>query len=294
MNFEPISTTRQKEYLDMFAACPQQTSDYTFVNLWGWAEEYSLSWAWTDGLVWIRQEKPSLQYWAPIGSWPEIHWKSLFRKHFNQGDAFCRVPERLIRIWDQEPDLTMAVEESRDHWDYLYDFHELVELKGNRFHKKKNLLNQFRKKYAYHYVPLTGDLIDRALSMQEDWCTWRDCESSDSLSAENRVIERTLGNWEAFIRIQGGAILVDDFLVAYTIAEKLKDDSLVIHFEKGGSEYQGVYQAIHQMFLESLNSDIQIVNREQDLGDEGLRKAKMSYHPIDFLKKYKVILQRLR
>lgn len=290
MQFESITISRQAEYLELFQICPQKTSDYSFINLWGWAEEYGLQWAWEDGLVWIRQTIPVVRLWAPIGSWFEIPWSKRFAEYWGRGDAFYRIPEKLVQVWEKEIGQPVLVDEDRDQWDYLYDFRELVELKGNRFHKKKNLLNQFRKKYNYRFIPFTMDLVDRALAMQESWCTWRDCESSDSLSAENRVIERILGHWGELTGIHGGAILVDDSLIAYTLAENLSADTLVIHFEKGSSEYRGVYQAIHQMFLESLSPGIQWVNREQDLGDEGLRKAKMSYNPVDFQKKYKVIL----
>ncbi|MBA4367820.1 MAG: hypothetical protein C0403_09300 [Desulfobacterium sp.] len=290
MQFEPITINRQTEYLTLLQRCPEKTSDYSFINLWGWAKEYGLEWAWTDGLVWIRQTIPVVRFWAPIGPWFEIRWKDRFAECWKRGDTFHRIPEKLIQVWEKEIGQSVVVDEDRDQWDYLYNFRELLELKGNRFHKKKNLLNQFRKKYKYQFTPFTRDLIDRALAMQESWCTWRDCESSDSLSAENRVIERILDNWGELTGIYGGAILVDDSLIAYTIAENISEDTLVIHFEKGSPEYHGVYQAIHQMFLESLGPGIQWVNREQDLGDEGLRKAKMSYNPVDFLKKYKMNL----
>ena len=79
-------------------------------------------------------------------------------------------------------------------------------------------------------------------------------------------------------------------MVAYTVAERLTRDTLLIHFEKGNPEYKGVYQAVNQMFLANLTDEFIIVHREQDLDDEGLRKAKLSYNPMDFLRKYKVTI----
>jgi hypothetical protein len=136
---------------------------------------------------------------------------------------------------------------------------------------------------------LTDDLIEKALAMQQSWCTWRDCESSDALAAENRVIARFLSYWKDLIGIHGGAIMVNDKMIAYTVAEGLDDETLLIHFEKGDSKYKGAYQAINQLFLKHVKFDYARVNREQDLGDEGLRRAKMSYHPIEFNKKYRVV-----
>jgi hypothetical protein len=133
-------------------------------------------------------------------------------------------------------------------------------------------------------------MIDQAMAMQEDWCAWRDCESNDTLASENKSIARVLDAWDRLDGITGGALQVDEVMAAYTIAEKLPDDTLVIHFEKGCPDFKGSYQAINQMFLANAPEGPTQVNREQDIGDEGLRKAKLSYHPVAFLKKYKIAI----
>ena len=133
-------------------------------------------------------------------------------------------------------------------------------------------------------------MVDQALAMQEDWCTWRDCESHDTLAAENKSIARILGQWQNLKGLNGGALRVEDNLVAYTIAERMPDQTIVIHFEKGNPDYKGSYQAINQLFLENLAPGPDLVNREQDLDDPGLRKAKLSYHPVGHVKKYELAL----
>jgi len=291
LNFEVISLGKQNQYLDNFYRCLQKPSDYSFVNLWGWSDHYGLYWAWSDDLVWIKQTIPNEVFWAPIGSWPDIDWSRCFDTHFDEPITFIRIPEELLRIWGKNTENRIQKEDERAHWDYIYDVKELIELKGNRFHKKKNLVNQFTKKYNYQYVPFDAKMIDMALAMQEDWCTWRDCESSEALSAENRAISKILDNWQTIFGLTGGALLVGQEMVAYTIAEQLSKDMIVIHFEKANPDYKGAYQAINQMFLEHNGEQYDFVNREQDLGDEGLRKAKLSYYPIDFLKKYRVMLK---
>ena len=288
LHFEPIQIEKQEAYLELLHSCPQVTSDYSFSNLFGWGEEYGLSWAWQDQLVWIRQEKPQPGYWAPIGRWDRIGWPALFDRQLDPGFIFTRVPERLVHIWRDTFKGRIDVEEERNHWDYLYSIEELVELKGNRFHKKKNLLKQFKKKYAYRYEHFGANMIEPAMAMQADWCNWRDCESSEVLSAENRSVQKILTHWDRLIGLTGGALMVEDIIVAYTIAEKITDDTVVVHYEKGCPDYKGVYQAINQMFLKHLPREFKWVNREQDLGEEGLRKAKLSYNPERFLKKYRV------
>jgi hypothetical protein len=289
--FEPISLDKQNKYLKCFSQCSQKASDYSFVNLWGWAEVYGLYWAWSDQVVWIKQTIPNEVFWAPVASWPEIDWSRYFNTYFKAPTIFHRIPEDLLMLWKKRIGNRITVEEARNHWDYLYDVDELIQLKGNRFHKKKNLLNQFRKKYGFQFVPFDIEMIDMAAAMQEDWCTWRDCESSDALAAENQVISRVLDSWKKLEGLIGGAIIVDQQMAAYTIAEPLSQDTVVIHFEKGNADFKGIYQAINQMFLEYSGKNYNNVNREQDLGNTGLRKAKLSYNPIDFLKKYQVTLK---
>jgi len=289
LDFEPIQLERAELYHQHLKQTPQVASDYSFANIWGWAREYSLEWAFSDDLVWIRQNSPQPVYWAPVGPWEKIDWPGVFTQDdFKPG--FTRVPEVLADLWRQQAGGMLRIEEDRANWDYIYDVEELVTLRGNRFHKKKNLLNQFKKQNTYHYEPFSAAMIDQALALQDDWCTWRDCEDSDVLSAENRAIQRVFVYWERFPELLGGAIMVEDLIVAYTIAEPLDQDTVVIHFEKGCPAHKGIYQAINQMFLESLEGRFHYVNREQDLGDEGLRKAKLSYHPVTFNQKYRAHL----
>jgi len=291
LSFEPISLDRQKDYLDLLARCPQVASDYSFLNIWAWAEEYGLQWAWDGELAWIKQTRPSEAVWAPVGPWDAIEWET--RLALRNGRAvFIRVPEKLAAIWQSCFGERVEVEPQRGHWDYLYAVSDLVELPGNRFHNKKNLLNQFLKTYVYTYADFGPKLIDHAMAMQEDWCTWRDCESSDLLAAENRAILRIFDRWDAFKHILGGALFVENIIVGYTLAEPLTADTLVIHFEKGCPAYKGAYQAINQLFLARSVSGYRFVNREQDLDSEGLRKAKLSYNPIDFLRKSKVVFKQ--
>jgi uncharacterized protein len=285
--FEKIDMKLQEKYALLLEETAENASDYSFINLWGWAAEYSLSWAWTQGLVWIRQAFPTPALWAPVGSWEGADWPEIFRQPDLRNLPFTRIPEKLLHIWNEALPGRVHAQEAREHFDYIYSVRELIELKGNRFHKKKNLLNQFRKKYEFEYRRIDPDLLPRVLAMQEDWCTWHDCESNDTLAAENRVISRVLQSWDGLSRIQGAAITVQGKIIAFAVAESLTGEMIIIHFEKGLPEFTGIYQAINQMFLEQ-TTGFKLVNREQDLGDEGLRKSKLSYNPIDYIRKYHV------
>ncbi len=288
LRFEPISLDRQEAYLAILSQCPQIASDYSFLNLWAWSDEYRLRWAWDNGLVWIRQSRPDEYLWAPVGLWDAVDWQDRLQASASIASVFTRVPQTLADLWREKLPQAIQPEEERGSWDYLYRITDLIDLKGNRYHKKKNLLNQFNRKYAFTYLPFGADMVEQAMAMQTDWCTWRDCESSDILSSENRAIFRTLKEWKQLAGLFGGALMVDGSMVAYTLAEALTRDMLLIHFEKGDTQYKGIYQAINQKFLANSAADYTFVNREQDLNDDGLRKAKLSYHPVDYLRKYRV------
>ncbi len=285
--FEPISLEMQDAYRERLAASSVTASDYSFVNLWGWAREYGLAWAWGGGLVWIRQSWPEEVYWAPIGTLEEARWEDALAGLGGSNPVFTRVPRNLALLWEKSFPSRVEVSEVRDQWDYLYSVEDLVKLSGNRYHKKKNLLNQFRKRYDYEYRDLNPEILERIMAMQERWCEWKDCESSELLAAENRVVVRLLDAWHRLRDMTGGALFVDGEGAAFCLAERFSPDILIMHAEKGFTEYIGVYQAINQMFL-SAHREFRLVNRQQDLGEAGLRKAKLSYHPTDFVHKYRV------
>lgn len=284
--FEAISLDRREEYLERLARCPQKTSDYSFGNLWGWAEHYGLCWRFGESHVWILQTKPHEVFWAPVGPWSDVDWSTC--PCLSGGLDFIRVPGRLCEILNEAMPDRVQTSEGRDHYDYVYSVPELIALKGNKFHKKKNLLNQFLRSYAYDYNPLTPECVEETLEMQRQWFAWRDPEDSGALLAENEAIVRVLQAWDRLPGLMGGALRVDGEMIAYTVAESLTSEMLVIHFEKGRPGFKGVYQAINQMFLADAGNGHDLVNREQDLGDEGLRKAKLSYNPSLFLEKCKV------
>ncbi|MDL2209788.1 phosphatidylglycerol lysyltransferase domain-containing protein, partial [Desulfovibrio sp. OttesenSCG-928-O18] len=189
--FVPVSLADMAAYNEFHNASRSRAADYGFTNLWGWAEHYGLEWRFTEHLCWIRQTIPYERYWAPMGRWDKVDWAAT--GEFPSGRKFFRVPEKLRDMWQEQLPVTLEVEEARGQWDYLYASEELANLSGNKFHKKKNLLNQFIKKYPDHvYTPMTLDCVESVLRMQEEWCHWYECKGSEALLAENKAVFRVL------------------------------------------------------------------------------------------------------
>jgi hypothetical protein len=209
-----------------------------------------------------------------------------YLKDRNENPYLERVPERFIEDYIKGNAHLTSIED-RDHHDYIYNVKELLELKGNRFHDKKNLVNQFRKNYRYEYIELSAGLIGECLEFEDHWCRIKECGKSPGLERERCAILEMLKNFDS-LDIRGGAIRIGGKIAAIALGEKVSPEILVIHVEKANPDIPGLYQSINQEFLMHEAGGCRLVNREQDLGVPGLRKAKMSYNPVGFIKKYKV------
>ncbi len=289
-SFSPLSLDGMGRYRALHDASRTRAADYSFTNLWGWAEHYGLEWRFTDKLCWIRQTLPTIRYWAPMGKWKDVDWANT--PELTTMGEFIRVPEKLHALWQEAlPDRVVA-SETRGQWDYLYSAQDLAALSGNRFHKKKNLFNQFLKLYPDHiYMAMTLDCVESVLKMQEEWFHWRENEMSEALIAENAAVMRVLSHWDQLPGLVGGTLMLQGKVIGYTVGEQLTDDTLVVHFEKGATQFKGIYQAINCFFVRDAGEGMEYINREQDLDDEGLRKAKESYNPVQYVKKSTVTVR---
>lgn len=289
-NFIPVSLGNADAYYDLWQVTPRRSLDYTLANLWGWQEFYGLEWCFADRLCWIRQTRPEPCNWAPIGDWNAVDWTALLPVAGGApGREFMRVPEALVHIWQKALPELVETGEERGQWEYLYRQEELATLAGNRFHKKRNHYNSFVKAYGEpDYRGVTDAMVEDVLGVQDDWCQWHECSDSPSLLAENEAINRVLTHWDAFRGLTGASLYVEGRMIAFSVGERLDDESLGVHFEKGLNGYKGVYQAMNCEFARHAGAGLRWINRAQDLDEEGLRQAKMTYLPADFLRKYKV------
>ena len=176
-----------------------------------------------------------------------------------------------------------SIEEDRDNFDYIYESEKLISLSGKILHKKKNHLNYFIKNYKYQDVEITDELIKPCMKAAREWCCKNSCRGY--LLYELRAIEELLINRDK-LNIIGMAIYVDGKISAFTLGEIVNENMAIIHVEKADSDIRGLYNYINRTFVEKYLKDIPYINREQDLGMEGLRKAKLSYSPSNFSKKY--------
>lgn len=291
--FEPISLERQSAYRALFGRSPVRPALESFVSLWGWMDTYPLEWAWDGHLVWPRQAGPVPLSFAPVGEWHGVDWKELLQREFPGPTEFFAVPEELAALWAEALPERVSRTEQRGQWEYLHRVPDLVTLPGNAFRKRRQKLVQFLHIHEgrFRYHALTRRDIPSVLDFQERWMKRFGDASPRNLGAEHRAILRVLGAWEALEGLLGGVLEVDGAIVAYTIAGRLGEDTLGIHFEKACPDVPGCYQAINHMFLAAEGAPFRLVNREEDLDDPGIRQAKLSYRPVAFLRKERVFLR---
>ena len=184
------------------------------------------------------------------------------------------------------------VEEQVDLKDYLYDGEAMRTLSGKKLHKKKNHLNAFIREYEgrYEYRRLCCSDRHEVWEFMERWRQKKaDADAlEDSLEYEVAGIHEILKNCSSLC-VRMAAVYVDGQMEAFTIGSlNERENMAVIHIEKANPDIKGLYQFINQQFLVNEFPDVALVNREDDVGMEGLRKAKMSYNPIGFARKYMV------
>ncbi|MBN2050238.1 MAG: DUF2156 domain-containing protein [Spirochaetales bacterium] len=282
--FEPLSFAMKA---DLHPRLPMNTdgvSEFTFAGLYLFRNTYEYKLSRSPGScehLLVSGEKDGKRFFmAPCGL-PEDDTvlKELFQSHdFLKALSESNTEKERIRL----EKLGFLVEEDRDNFDYLYEKKELAELPGKKFHKKRNLVQGFLNNYNFSECPLTPDNINDAKIILDTWAADREDKGDYHASAE--ALERM-----ADLELFGYLVSVDGKPAAYTLGESLaKGKHFVIHFEKALSGYKGIYQFINKAFAQVLPRHYKYINREQDLGDPGLRQAKMTYRPAAFVKKYRV------
>ncbi|MBM4279030.1 MAG: DUF2156 domain-containing protein [Deltaproteobacteria bacterium] len=316
-----------KPLLDVtFSQFPPLISEFTFTNLFLWRHAYQLKLSrFQNFLCLFAENREHPFFFSPIGEGDMVECsRRLLSSMKEKGMVvrMARVPEEVVSRFDWTSE-GFVTEFDRDQSDYIYLSEDLIQLQGRKYHRKRNHIKQFKEKYTYQYLPLTPELISDCLRLQTEWCDLRQCEVIPGLHNESIAIKEAFSHFEALgghpVRksiealnpaemvpkydpvtdqrkffsngVKGGVILINDRVEAFTLGEPLNRDTVVIHIEKANPAFDGLYPMINQAFLENNWSSYTYVNREQDLGEEGLRKAKESYFPHHLVNKYTIALR---
>ncbi len=253
-------------------------SEFTFANLYLFrrSHHYTISLLADATLVILGRDNTMPFFMLPFGLPPQPQLDQLFHDHTMLKCASREQAQSLKTMG-------YRVQEDRKNFDYLYRRQDLAELSGRNYHKKRNLVKAFVTTHAYSALPLRTEYQDDALRILDDWRT-KTGQSSD-YDAAREALEKMDA-----LQLCGGIYYVASQPVAYTLGEELAQGaSFAIHFEKAVPGYKGLYQFINKSFASVLPEIYETINREQDLGLPGLRKAKLSYNPTEFVEKFTAV-----
>jgi hypothetical protein len=290
--FKPIELDDKDAFRSRLLDYQPETSELTFSNLFIWRAHYGFRWSIHGDYLLVIGHSQDQGSWAlpPLGPPPRreivrtlLHW--LTQATGNADPRLERVDSRLVAELSGENGL--AVEPTRDHFDYVYSCTDLIHLAGKHYHDKRNHLNSLKRSMPYTYEPLQEQHIPSCLKLAAQWCAFRRCEEDLNLMGEWEAIEEALKHFMT-LEMQGGVILIEGEVEAFTLGELLNKDTAVVHIEKANPEIRGLYALINQQFCEQAWGKVPFINREQDLGEPGLRTAKLSYNPLRLAEKFRI------
>ena len=200
-----------------------------------------------------------------------------------------------FRLWGLTKQETEQLEEAmpgmfrfqldRDASDYIYASQDLIHLAGRKFHGKRNHLARFQRSYNWSYEDITPENYADCKKIAHEWCVQNGgCGKEDGTDDETCAINMAFRSFEE-LKLSGGLLRVDGKPVAFTVGEEINPEVYLLHFEKALSGYEGLYAAINHEYAANHLENYRYINREEDLGIEGLRKAKLSYNPAILLEK---------
>lgn len=272
--------------------------DLNLTNLSIWAKRHDLhymSFGHYIIYVYYPRDRENLYFSEPVG---DTDNQDALKQALLDWASWCRelkLPLRLRRVCNLVREISLKlfsaidVEPIPDAYDYCYNTEDLAHLSGNRYHKKKNHLNQFIKKHdgRYHFAPITADNASDALTAAANWCKTNGCKGDFDLCFEFRGIADLLARWNHFsaLGLEGVVVYVDNKPVALTLAEPWVNATLLVHIEKGDTQFPGIYAAVNNALAKQALGRFKYLNREQDMGIEGIRKSKQSYLPSHLVEK---------
>ena len=292
--FKDIELTDRDTITGITRKSNRRNCDLSFSNLCSWRFLYDTQFAVVnDFLVFKFWAQGELTYMMPVGKGDlKETIKELIRDAKQEEQPFrmlgvCRgMQEDLEHILPNKFVFTTT----RDYADYLYYREDLATLKGKKFQSKRNFTNRFKRQYPnYEYAPITPDNIEECLILEEKWCKENNCDEYEGTGNERKALTYALRNFEA-LGLMGGLLRVDGEIVAFTFGMPINADTFGTHVEKADTTIEGSYAMINMEFAKHIPEQYIYINREEDLGIPGLRKAKLSYNPAILLEKSMVNL----
>ena len=288
LEFKPISLEDREKIENYFNFLEEPFCDFTFGNLFCWSVVENTKIAFLNNFLFIRfSDNEKLYYTFPLGNGEIknainliIEDAEINNKEFQFVCLNKKQSEILKEIFKEK----IKINKNRDAFDYVYSVEKLSTLSGRKYHSKKNHFNSFKNNYNFIYEEINENNLQDCISFANEW--YSETESTPPLLKEQKVLIKAFENYFK-LNLIGAIIKINEKIVAFCVGEKMyKENIFCTHFEKASSEFEKAYTVINKLFSELSINNFEFVNREDDAGIEGLRKAKLSYYPEFILEKY--------
>lgn len=275
-----------------FKRYPSRSCERTFINVYLWSRHYKVKYAVIENTLVFKNEDHEIAFTYPIGESEDIKNALKFLMEYCEKEnkvfeLYCVTEEQFEQLKEWYPG-EFQITYDRDIADYVYESEKLITLSGKKLHGKRNHINKFKSEHEnWKYETMTEDNVEECFQMALQWRKESGCDADVEKNAEMCVALNSLRLFKE-LEMTGGILRVDGKVVAFTMGEPVNDDTFVVHIEKAFSEIQGAYPMINQQFVEHECARYKYINREDDAGVEGLRKAKLSYRPAFLIGKGRV------
>jgi len=294
LNFRDV-TLEDKQWIEPLLKMSSGTTlEYSFTTTFVWRHSFGHRVARMDDYFLLRVDRKAPAYLFPSGRGPlepVIRALAADAKQLGVPLIFSGVSaDAKARLEAMFPD-QFSFEPDRDGADYIYETQALATLRGNTLSGKRNHINRFLKNYPdWRYETISGNNLEDVRRMNALWCVQNGCADDRAISEEYCAVESAIRHYGE-LGLSGGLLRTGGKVVAFSIGDPLNDDTFLVHFEKAFADVKGAYQMINQQFVLHHCMAYKYVNREEDAGVEGLRIAKLSYHPALLAEKYTATLK---
>jgi uncharacterized protein len=289
--FALLSLDHKEAIEDAFRKAQPEVSELSFPELFAWRGVRQTQVFEVDGGVCaylLRHGKRC--FCPPVGAREPVqamHRMLTWLRQQGENGLVYALTDEQARL--AEASGLLVAEEDPDNADYVYRVQDLIELPGHKYDGKRNHINYFLRNNEYSFSPLRQADIPEVIEFEKRWYEHRHRTEIPGLAAENQAVHELLHNYRD-LPVEGAAIRIGGRIEAFAVSAELNRDTAVVIAEKANPEIRGLYQTINQMYCERMLSRFTWVNREQDAGDPGLRRAKLSYNPHHRVAKYRVRL----
>ncbi|MBQ4529908.1 MAG: DUF2156 domain-containing protein [Lachnospiraceae bacterium] len=263
--------------------------EMVFANIYLWSREvYPVKYAIIEDTICFLSEAEGNSVTFPVGKGDKKKVIRMLKEEWeNRGQEFKMhlIRKEQFQVLQEMYGDKVQIEYDRDTADYVYETEKLINLSGKKYHGKKNHINRFLATHEqWQYESITDENVEECIKMAKEWGKLNDCDKDKDKNAELQVTIMGLKMLKE-LELKGGLIRAEGKVIAFTIGQPICSDTFGVHVEKAFAHIQGAYPLINREFLKAEASEYTYVNREEDTGSEGLRKAKMSYHPVFLIEK---------